>query len=410
MQFGSGEAVGRLCTLGLYAFTTRRFGVEVFGSVALAQTVANYLTYSSDQGYKLIGARLVARNRNLGPHLIRFIVPRRVFLATLACLCGCIYALWGPMPAASRTITAVFAIAVIPSSFALDWILWGMGSFNLLSGWKALVSVAATGIAIAGMLLTAHPLWSISVGNLVAAVVGSALLWRFASAQWNLRSSEISPVEVEMVRSELRTPRVLTLGTSNLLNLVFTNSDLLLLAAMTNATEVGHYSSATKLLFVIFSAYYLLTNTLYPAFSRIMDIHKLKKYLLLALGIMFVLGSLLAAFIAYFSQQILSLMYGPGFDAHRLLQILVIALPFELGVSLLATALASQGYESILLRCLLMASVLNVSLNLHFIPRYGATAAAWSTVASYGTLFGLYVFFLCRLGPREVTFCTEVTV
>jgi O-antigen/teichoic acid export membrane protein len=400
-KFATGEAVVRLSTLALYAFTTRRFGVAVFGIVALAQAVSTYVTLCADQGYKLIGARLVAQYPRLSPYLIRAIVPRRAAFAALATLGGCLYAAWGPLPSASRPVVAAFALAVIPASLALDWILWGTGSYIALSGWKALVSVISSGLAIGGMLLTSHPLWSISIANIVAAIAGSASLWFFVSATSEKNHLEQDVAQFQKVRSELRTSKVVALGTANLLNLVFTNSDMLLLAALTNTTEIGKYGAATRLLFVVFSAYYLLLNTLYPTIAKIEDIRLLKRYLLPGLGVLLVVGVLFAVILGHFSRQALTLIYGPNMHADYLLQILVWAFPFELGVSLISTILASQGYEAIMLRCLFVASALNVTLNLIFIPRFQAVAAAWSTVASYAILWICYLVCVVALKPRN---------
>ncbi len=402
MQFAVGEAAARLCMLGVYAFTTRHFGIAVFGAIALAQTVSNYVTYAGDQGYKLIGARLVARDQSLIWPLIRIIVPRRIGFACIAALAGCAYAFWGPTPANARGTIAIFALAAIPASAAVDWVLWGKGAFRSLSNWKGMVALVSSAIAIAGMLLTRRPLASISAGNLLAAITGSAVLWIYASRRWK-RTDAAAPADaIGSAAEELRTGKVLSLGTSNLLNLVFTNSDLLLLAAMADATEVGNYAAATRLLFVIFSAYYLLTNTLYPTFSRITDPVRLRRIVLPSIAVLFVAGAALSGGLALYAGRILSLLYGSSFAAEHLLRVLVIALPFELVVSLLGTVLASQGRHGIMLRSLGAAAALNVGLNLFFIPKFHAAAAAWSTVAAYALLATTYVVCFANMKTRDI--------
>ncbi len=390
LQFALGEVAARLCALALFAYITRRFGVVMFGYLALAQTVANYVTLLSDQGYKMVGARLVARNHEWAKMLAGNIVPRRVLLAVLASAGGCLYAMWGPMPSGARGLVAVFSLCAIPAAFALDWVLWGTGSFYWLSGWKTLVAVIASGMAIVGMATTGRPLISISVGTICSSVIGSAALWLVIRRQW--KTVSYPKEEIAAVRSELRTSKVLALGTSNILNLVFTNSDLLILAALTNATEVGNYGAATRLLYVIFSAYYLVCNSLYPRLARIDDRHRMRTLLGPLLALLFVAGSVVAFGLIQFSTEILGLVYGSTFGAQPLFRVLMLALPFEMIVSFLGTMLASRGGEAVLLRCLAVSSVVNVGLNLILIPRLHAMAAAWTTVASYALLCILYLF------------------
>lgn len=395
-KFAAGEVVARFSMLLLYAFTTRRFGVAIFGYIALAQTVSAYVTLLGDQGFKLIGARMIARDQALIPYIIKVLVPRRVSFATVAALGGCAYAFWGPLPHAARGIVAALALAVIPASLALDWVLWGKGSYMALSGWKALVSITSSGLAIVGMVLMPHPLWSISIAYILAAIAGSVFLWLIVPASESV-GTLIAVQELDCVRRDLRTRAVITLGMANLLNLVFTNSDLLLLAAMTNADEVGRYGSATRLLFVIFSTYYLLLNSLYPAIARVRNVRLLKNYLLIVVGLLFIGGAFSSALLAHFSHNILELLYGPSIHSAYLFRVLIMALPLELGTSLMGTVLSSQGREPILLRCLLAASAFNVTLNLIFIPRYHAIAAAWSTVASYVVLWLFCLGFVAML-------------
>ena len=401
VKFAAGEVVARLCTLALYAFTTREFGVAIFGIVALAQTVSAYVTVVADQGFKLIGARIVARNPQFGNEVIRIIVPRRAISACVAALGGCAYAIWGPLPPEARPVVAIFALGVIPASFALDWILWGTGSYLALSGWKALVGIVSAGLAIGGMLLISHPLWVIPIANVAGAMTGAVVLWLFVNSTFIKDHPKQDHTQISEIRDELHTSKVVKLGTANILNLVFTNSDLLILAAIATTSEVGSYGAATRLLFVIFSAYYLLLNTLFPLFARVKDNHTLKRYVFLCLVLFLIFGGAAASVLSHYSAQVLALLYGPNTHAARLLHIVAFALPFDLGTALMGIVLASQGYESILLRCLAIAAAVNVALNIVFIPQYRAIAASWSTVASYCVLWLLLAFSLFRIKSRE---------
>ena len=76
-RLATGEVFGRMATFALFAYVSRQFGVEILGIVALAQTVATYVMGCSDQGLKLIGARLLARNHALATFVVPFVLKRR---------------------------------------------------------------------------------------------------------------------------------------------------------------------------------------------------------------------------------------------------------------------------------------------------------------------------------------------
>jgi O-antigen/teichoic acid export membrane protein len=94
--------------------------------------------------------------------------------------------------------------------------------------------------------------------------------------------------------------------------------------------------------------------------------------------------------------QILTLIYGSTLGAAGLFRILLIALPLDFCFSLLWTVLVSRGYDRTVLYSLATAATVNVVLNLVFIPRFQANAAAWATVASYALLFSVVLIFVFR--------------
>ncbi len=394
-RMATGEVFGRMATFALFAYVSRQFGVEILGIVALAQTVATYVMGSSDLGLKLIGARLLARNHALAAFVVPFVVKRRAALAAIAVIMGAIYALLGPIPSAARVCVLVFDLAVIPYAFALDWVAWGLGHFGVLSIWRSGVGILYVAMAITAMQLTRRPIASISGANILSAVTGAAFLWMMW-LRWRRRQGDVTAAQIEAAAEELRPARVATLGTSSLLNLVFTNADILLLGAMTTTAEVGRYSAAVKPLYIIFTGFWLLTDAFYPYFAKLEAGAQAHKILLIALGGLAITASAVALGIGLFAPQILTLIYGSTLGAAHLFRILLIALPIDFCFAVLWTVVVSRGYERPVLYSFAAGAGINVFLNLTFIPRFQANAAAWATVASYALLLLVLLTFVMR--------------
>ncbi|GAB4422057.1 MAG: hypothetical protein OHK0039_37770 [Bacteroidia bacterium] len=70
--------------------------------------------------------------------------------------------------------------------------------------------------------------------------------------------------------------------------------------------------------------------------------------------------------------------------------------------AIFSTLLTSTGHERPVNRMILASIALNVLLNALFIPRYGAVAAAWTTLASYACLDLAYVAYTHRVLPLRV--------
>jgi len=397
VRLATGEVFGRIATFALFAYVSRYFGVQILGIVALAQTVASYVMELSDQGLRLIGARVLARNAGLASFVVPFVLKRRAALMAGAVALGALYAVIGPVPTEARGCVLAFDLAVVPYAFALDWVAWGLGHFGVLSVWRSGVSIVYVVLAIIAMQLTMRPIASIAGANLLSALLGALFLWLI----WKLRWSRAHPqATTDSLRNaaaeELRPKRTFTLGLSNLLNLVFMNADILLLGAMTTTHEVGRYSAACKPLYVIFTGFWLLTDALYPHLAKLETGAHTHRTLLLALAGLAVAASAAALVLGLLAPQILALIYGSTLGAATLFRILLIALPLDFCFSLLWTVLVSRGYDRAVLYSLVIAATLNIVLNLAFIPRFQASAAAWATVASYAVLFSAVLIFVLR--------------
>ena len=288
-------------------------------------------------------------------------------------------------------------MAVVPYAFALDWVAWALGHFGVLSLWRSGVSIVYVGLAVVAMRFTMRPIASIAGANIVSALLGAGFLWVIWKRRWSQTSSGAIDVTLLAAASDqLRVTKVLPLGVSNLLNLVFMNVDILLLGAMTTTHEVGRYSAACKPLYVIFTGFWLLTDVLYPYLAKVEAGARAHNTLLLALAGLAVLASVAALVLGLLAPRILTLIYGSTLGAAGLFRILLIALPLDFCFSLLWTVLVSRGHDRAVLYSLATAASTNVVLNLVFIPRFQANAAAWATVASYALLFTAVFVFVLR--------------
>jgi O-antigen/teichoic acid export membrane protein len=385
LSLGTGEAVSRLASFGLYAYISRAFGVELLGIVALSQTIAMYVTFGTDQGLRMIGARLVARDASAAPAIMRHVLRKRLISCAVCVSLACVYALWGPVPANARLYVVGFALAVIPYAFSLDWLAWGLDHFGWLGAWRGGVGLFFVLGAIAAIRVSGTTLLPITIANATSAVLGAVLLWALWRFRWQSPHSE-SQHQSSEIANQLRWAAVLPLGGATILNLVFNNFDTIMLGAMTSAKEVGRYNAAYKILFVIFGAYYLLTQSLYPKLSRMKGGRQARQLLVYALVALGALGGCIAFMITTWAGPILHLIYGADLNAIYLLRLLSFAIPLDFCAALLGIVLVSRRFDKPVLWGAGAAAISNVLINLWLIPRFSATGAAWATLISYGVL------------------------
>src|SRR5258708_12367375 len=382
LRLGKGEAVSRLASFGLYAYISRAFGVELLGIVALSQTIATYVTLGTDQGLRMIGARLVARDASAAPAIMRHVLRKRLISCAIGVVLGSAYALWGPVPANARFYVLGFVLAVIPCGLALDWLAWGLDHFGWLGAWRGGVGLFFVLGAIAAIRVSGATLLPITIANAASAVLGAVMLWALWHFRWKSSHSESWDKNRE-IGEQFRWGAVIPLGMATILNLMFNNFDTVMLGAMTSAREVGRYRAAYKILFVIFGGYYLLTQSLYPKLSRMKGGRQARQLLAQVLVALGVFGGCLALVIATWAAPILRIIYGADLNAVHLLRLLSFAIPMDFCAALMCTVLGSRGFDKPVLWGAGASALSNILVNLWLIPSLGATGAAWATLTSY---------------------------
>ncbi|HEX5423657.1 MAG TPA: oligosaccharide flippase family protein, partial [Candidatus Acidoferrales bacterium] len=310
IKLGTGEGAARLATFALYGYVSRFYGVGLLGVLALSQAVAGYVTLATDQGLCLIAARIIAKWPAATRSLIGRVVRKRIFLGIGAVSLGSAYALWGPIPAGSRLYVLGFALSVIPYALSLDWIAWGLGHMGLLGAWRSMVGVLFVGTAILLMRLTRGTLLPLVASKIGAATAGAIALWALWYLVWSSREPTINGSLPDELGAQLRWGAVLTLGVATIFNQLFNGVDTLILAGMTSEIEVGRYSAAYKVLGAALVVYYLITQSLYPAFSASRSDRRLQSFISRALIVVAMVGTIISVAVCLLSRQILVAIYG----------------------------------------------------------------------------------------------------
>lgn len=380
------EGVSKLFNLLLIAVIARQLGADGVGMLAVCENLLLYGIVTADMGAKLIGIRLTAQS----PAHVRQIVPlvqrKRWILALVAF--GAIAAwtvgtfrgrgdLWPPL---------IFGLAVIPYAQSIDWAPWGRQQYGWLGGWRAFVAGTYVVVAV-GLLVWVHGgMRHVAVSRVASYLAGIGLLaiWR----RRHLRSdSESLATDPGIDATELGWRNVLLLGCAAVANQVFQTIDVLLLAAYGTTRDVGVYAAAYKILFMLFSIFYLATQTFLPTFSRLASeapTHALRNALLRAVVLALGAGAVCVLAVELSSREVILFLYGNALTpAIGILRLLAAAIPLEFLAAILGTYIVACGSYKASLLTLGVAAVTNVALNSVAIPRYGPHGAAVTTIVSY---------------------------
>lgn len=400
LTIAAGEGIARLSNLLLAVFIARVFGVRAAGGYALAQALALYLMQATDFGLRHTGARLIARSPEHAGWIIRFVQQKRILLALLMSVLGCVYGWLGPVPHDTRSIVSLYALSMFGYGLSLDWLAWGMERFALMSGWRALVSLLGAGISIVCIRYFNSGLVIVALANALAYLIADSLLWFFWARRMVAAKDETATSAARAEGTGWRP--IALLGFALLLNQAFNSIDTMMLGSLTNSTETGLYSAAYRLLLLVVAVYYLGMQAIYPRLASFEEAGHTLRPIWRPLLAVVVAGATVAAAMESIRGPFVALLYGSGFSASaKIAAPLLVAIPFDFATSFLITTLVAWNHPRRVLTATGTAVLSNVLLNYFLIPRYRAMGAAYATPLSYIPLLLMLLWQLHRAAARD---------
>jgi O-antigen/teichoic acid export membrane protein len=384
-----GEGVAKLSAMVTLALVSRKLGIAVMGSMALAQTIAVYVVLLTDSGARHAGARLVAASPSRFGPIRERVQVKRTALGLLAALLGYLYGRYGPIPENARSMVSLYALAAWPYCLSLDWILWGTRRYFALSVSRVLTSLLPLLVIGGALLARQNAAFAIPLSGFVGYAAGSAYSrWRVTKGR-TLRSATAADIGDARIDAETQWRAVLLLGAALVCNQIFNSVDALLLGAMSSIREVA---------LMILGVYYLLTTILYPRMAAVSESARTRRHLAPYLLMVFGAGLVAAALVMVCSSWVVSIIYGHAFlPASRMLLLLAMVIPLDFVTSLCSITLVAWGLSKRVLTATAVAAVVNVVMNVYWIPGHGAFGACWATLGSYLVLLAV----LLKLIPRR---------
>lgn len=208
-----------------------------------------------------------------------------------------------------------------------------------------------------------------------------------------LAGSKITPLSLNLKFTKSLFKEALPIGLMLIFNLIYFRIDIFLLSIFRSTTDVGIYGLSYKFFDFLIALPLFLSNSIYPvligkredknAFFQIV-----KKYFIFSLAF-----SVFLIFIFWFTSPLFSLIKKDFIASVLPFRILLLSLPLFFTTSILQWTLIAQGKQKFLMYVYLFCAILNICLNIIFIPNFGYIASAIITGVSELIVF---VFLLLK--------------
>lgn len=186
----------------------------------------------------------------------------------------------------------------------------------------------------------------------------------------------------------------LPLGLMLIFNFIYFRIDTILLSVLSTSNSVGIYGLAYKFFDFLIAVPLFLSNAIYPLLLNARENKIEFKKLTVRYFFIFLLASIVIAIPFWFMSPLFSLIK-PQFGLSAIpFKILLLSLPLFFLTSFLQWILIVLQKQKYLMYIYFLSLILNVALNIIYIPKYSYVASAYITVFSEALVFVLLLIKL----------------
>jgi O-antigen/teichoic acid export membrane protein len=359
---------------------TRALGPERLGEYAVIYSYLALFGMLSSFGIGPILTREAAQNReNAGSIMFTAMCLAAAFAVTTGCLALAISPLLHLngklLPLLAIAAVEIFLLVPVNLSaviFQVDQQQWYSSGFSIIR------QAIFLSIVFAVYLLGA-PLLYVILGRLAAAGVEAALNFWKAQAFLGPHRKFLSPIARRLIHGGFVVSAV-TVATT-----IYLRIDQVMLHAMAGDFVLGHYAAAVRVSELFEALPAAFGSALFPLLCiSLADAPRFRRHLDIGFRYMVLAGAGLSVACCLGAGPIMHLYGGAKYSGSApLLAVLVWSEIPVFFASTFTNALLAANLQKLVLWPTVAGAVVNIALNLYFIPRWGALGASWATVIAY---------------------------
>ncbi len=401
----AGKVLSTVTGIVIISLMTRRLGASGFGDYSTANAFLQIFALTMDLGINVTFPAMLGERANdeaFQKRALSAVFTLRTIMSVgmLLVVAPIIGFLW-PFPWEVKL--AIIALSLSYVFPGLQQILIGVQQQRLRMTTSAIAENIGRLTTIAGLLVSPFFGWGVVaqcwIISMSSAFVFAINVWstqRYLPLRWNW-----DPGFWRMLLT-----RSWPVGVSIALNLIYYKADALILQHFRPIAEVGVYGAAYRILEVLITIPFLYAGVLLPILSHTWKERRPEDVSVLisrSLDVMLLLIVPLMVGVRWFGVPVMTFISGPEFAFSGVLaRILMLGVAAIYLNTILSHAIVAFQAQRKMLPAYIIVALLTLAGYFFYIPRAGATAAAWLTVFSEVSILGasaLTVWGYVRFAP-----------
>ncbi|MCI8485322.1 MAG: flippase [Lachnospiraceae bacterium] len=376
-----------------FPYVSRILNPEGIGRVSFVVSVISYFSMAAQLGIPTYGIRECAKLRDNKTKLSQFVKEiilingvtcifiYAVFIASVLCI---------PKFRTEKILFLSMGCSIIFNSMGLEWLYKGLEEYVYITKRSILFKF----IAFIGMFLLIRT---------DSDVLQYGILTIFASVgsnicNWINAKKYVSWKGIEIISFRRHLKPVFLFFLMSIATTIYTNLDNVMLGFMSDNTEVGYYTAATKIKAALVSVVASLGTVLLPRASYYIEKNKKVEFLDIskkAMEFTMILAIPLTVYFIEFSQECILVLSGKAYAGAFDVMIAIMPTVIFIGMTNVIgmQILVPLGKEKIVFCSVLGGAVTDFVINRVAIPKYGALGAAIGTSVAEAAVLLIQWFY-----------------
>lgn len=374
-------------------YISRVIGAEGVGIYSYTYSIANYFILFAMLGLNNYGNRSIAAVRDdkikLSEKFFN-IYGLQLLTAVTMVILYLLYTMF--FVSDNLEIAYIQIVFIISTMMDINWFFFGLEQFKLTVVRNTIIKIL-TVVSIFIFVKDSNDLWIYTLIMALGTLLSQLMLWPFITRYiiW------IKPTS-KGIRSNLKPNLVLFIPV--LAISIYKIMDKIMLGILTNTIQVGYYENSEKIISIPISIIAALGTVMLPRMTNLIatgDSESFKRYIEKSSKfVMFIAIGASVGLIAI-SPKFIPLFLGDEFtNCIMIVSLLSITVLFVSWANVIRTQyLIPRKKDAVYIKSTLLGALVNVIVNLIFIPSYGAVGAAIGTIFAEASV-AMYQTFKVR--------------
>ena len=371
------EIVAKFIGFFIVLFLARVLGPEVFGKINFGQALLIYFAVFANLGLDTFITREFAADREKIEGQLGNLFLLRIFLGIIGFIFAVFFVVFSHFPLETKSIIIIYCFSLFSLVLLMEGVFQGIEKMEFVAFARIVTQIIFL-LLLFCFVKQPGDGFMVPIIFFVCSVLNMLFLFYFYQ---KYVARIIFKIDVGLWKNFIK--KAFPIGFSFIMAQVFINIDYIMLGFMRNISELGYYSSAYKIVYFLILFLGTYATAIFPVITKFYNESNDRLIWLLSFSIKSSAAMVVPILIGgtILARPIIILLFGemylPGVASFQILLWAVLIIYIN---TIYSRSLLAFGKDKMFLWGVSVPAVLNIILNLFFIPKWGIEGAALATV------------------------------